>query len=136
MFSGLVTLLIGRQNQYVYISDVHSPPRVVSACVPQGSALGPLIFLLYINVVHTTNLQLIHSAIDSTAMAQGTDFQDLCNTVIDDLSRIDMCLCANRLSLNIDKTQYMVFSNGWMMISPIKSEKASMHPPKLQNFKG
>ena len=127
------------RTQYVSIGNVHSPPMVVSAGVPQGSTLGPLLFLLYINDMSrcTTNLQLIHFADDTTAMAQGTDFHDLCYTVNEDLARVDVWLCANRLSLNIDKTSYMVFSNrSWGDDQSIKIRDSPIALTKSAKFLG
>jgi hypothetical protein len=86
--------LIGR-TQYVSINNVHSHPMPVSAGVPQGSTLGPIICLLFINdmAMCRTKLELIHFTDDITALATGTDFGDLCTAVNSDLSRIDEWLC-------------------------------------------
>lgn len=98
---------------YVEMGGVSSAERVLSCSVPQGSTLSPLLFLLYINDMHRASetLQFLHFADDSTVFVNGRNIADLASTVTNELTKVDKWLCANKLSLNIAKTSYLLFTN-------------------------
>ena len=98
--------------QYVSIDNMHSSNSCISLGVPQGSILGPILFLLYINDMSksSSHLKFVHFADDTTVFASKNNINDLFNTINDELKNIDNWLLANRLSLNILKTSYMVFT--------------------------
>ena len=102
------------RQQYVSVSDCKSGKRSVKTGVPQGGIISPLLFSIYVNDMckSSNKLCFTHFADDTNVYVQGGNLQELESTLNEELARIDEWLCCNRLSLNIDKTYYMIFSNG------------------------
>ena len=90
-----------------------SNERVINIGLPQGTVLSPILFLLYINdMCNASNaLNYLHFADDTTIHASADNIDDLCNLMSRELQFIDKWLITNRLSLNIDKSSYMIFSH-------------------------
>ena len=87
--------------------------------VPQGSILGPLLFLLYINdLANATVLNVLSFADDTTVFLSGHNIERLCTQINSELKHMHTWLCANRLSLNTKKTTYMVFGPKITTIDP------------------
>ena len=83
----------------------------ISCGVPQGSILGPLFFLLYINdiVNASTALQLILFADDTNVFLSGKDPEHLVNQLNIEINKLSVWFRVNKLSLNLKKTKFIVF---------------------------
>lgn len=104
--------LINR-TQYVIFNDTNSKVEKIQCGVPQGSVLGPLLFLLYINdLANVSNIFFpILFADDTNVFIQGKNVKDIISNANLELDKIYIWLNANKLSLNIEKTKYMLFTN-------------------------
>ena len=82
----------------------------VTCGVPQGSVLGPLLFVIYVNDLPTASKRLTFYlfADDTNIYCESKDLPNLIKTVNKELKSIKKWLDANMLSLNIDKTSYII----------------------------
>ena len=109
-----------QRQQYVEINGEKSPSLLISTGVPQGSILGPLLFLIYMNDIHLAS-DIFHSILyadDTTLQTPLCAFKipftisqkhNLSSKINAELSKIQQWLEINKLSLNISKTKFMVF---------------------------
>ena len=99
--------------KYVTYNGIQSSPKQIKCGVPQGSILGPLLFFIYINDLPNVcdNTMPFLFADDTNLFISGRDSQKLYEAANIDLNVIAEWLKVNRLSLNVKKTHYMVFSN-------------------------
>ena len=96
--------------------------------MPQGSILGPLFFLLYINDLPTclnkTKPQLF--ADDTNITAAGECLHDIENAVNSDLENLRQWLLANKLSLNVAKTEFQIIGTK-PMLKKASAEQLKIH---------
>ena len=99
------------REQFVCINGIESEKEKISCGVPQGSVLGPLLFLLFINdLPNATNFLTLLFADDTTFQVSGTDLNELFNIANIELEKSAVWFKANKLTLNVKKTKFMVFS--------------------------
>ena len=99
------------RSQSVSLSGSTSDEKKISCGVPQGSILGPLLFTIYINDMHKAfNECLVHHFADDTNLLfTNKDPLKLQRIVNIALAKLVEWLRANRLSLNVDKTEFIIF---------------------------
>ena len=99
------------RHQQVHFAGSFSGLAPILCGVPQGSNLGPLLFLVYINDVIncSSKLNLILFADDTSAFLVGMNFMDLFNCMNQELEQLSMWLHVNLLSLNVKKSNYVLF---------------------------
>ena len=100
------------RKQHVVIENVKSENQQIKCGVPQGSILGPLLFLLYINdISHISHiLQCILFADDTSIFLSHKNKNTLQTIFNQEINLISQWLSENKLTINIKKTHFMVFT--------------------------
>ena len=99
--------------QRVRCNGALSESRLITYGVPQGSNLGPLLFLLCINDLTNVSqaLKLVLFADDTTAFLEHSSLAELEIQANSELQKLAEWFKANKLSLNVSKTCYMSFTS-------------------------
>ena len=108
-----ITSYLSCRKQYVKLGSCDSDCLDVKCGVPQGSILGPKLFILYINDMCRVSdcLKCILFADDTNLFCSGYDIIKLSEVVTNELNKLKDWFAVNKLSLNVNKTNYMIFSN-------------------------
>lgn len=129
------------RKQFVSISGSRSKSQYISHGVPQGSVLGPLLFLLYINDLHeaipysTVNL----FADDTMLFKSDTSTKALTKKINIDLKCLTNWLNANKISVNSAKTELIIFRPKFKIIDhdiKIKIQGQRLFPSNAVKYLG
>ena len=120
----LLRSYLPNRHQKCQVGNSVSSEHLIKCGVPQGSILGPLLFLLYINdlpeCLKSTRPRLF--ADDTNLTASGPSITDIENAVNSDLENLKNWLIANKLSLNVTKTEFMLIGSPQMIRSTSNSQ--------------
>ena len=102
---------LSNRNQYACCNNTSSSITTIEYGVPQGSVLGPLLFIIYVNdIVNAVKDIKIRLFADDTALfIHGKDVEMIYNKMKDALIRLRDWFKSNRLTLHLDKTCYSIF---------------------------
>ena len=97
------------RTQFVNFDDNNSTKRHILCGVPQGSILGPLLYLIYVNdIAKACDSNIFSFADDTTMVLSHSNLQTLFANANAHMNELYMWFCANKLSLNAGKTKYIV----------------------------
>lgn len=101
------------RSQYVQIDQTYSQRQPITHGVPQGSVLGPLLFLLYINDMPSISklLSFILFADDTTGLYSSPSLDDIFLTVNNEIENLSSWFSSNKLLINSSKTNFVLFFN-------------------------
>lgn len=108
----LIKGYLTNRYQKTFYGGEYSESKEITCGVPQGSLLGPLLFLIYVNdiSVATSDSELILFADDTTILNKNKNQTDLETSVERGITELADWYAANHLSLNLTKTEKMFFS--------------------------
>ena len=103
---------VRNRKYFVNVNGQNSEVLVVNNGIAQGSTLGPMFFLLFINDMKASSLLLkfIQFADDTTLIFSCANFDQMQNILESEIKKVIEWLKVNKLILNVEKTQVMLFS--------------------------
>jgi hypothetical protein len=142
----LMKSYLSDRKQYVEIDGIQSDTLVIKTGVPQGSILGPLLFIIYINdIANSSNIfEFIIYADDTTLsgtlkiIIKKSQMKSINEIINNELSNINDWLKVNKLSLNIQKSKFILFHTAQRNIPQleIKIDNVKIEQVKDFNFLG
>ena len=114
---------LSNRKQYVCTNGFQSKNREITCGVPQGSILGPLLFVIYINDVYLAS-SYFHTTVyadDTSLFSSGDNLRELIDKTETEFKRVYLWFCTNRLMLNVKKTTCVIFN-------PINKATSNLSP--------
>ena len=129
------------RKQFVSVNGHSSSICKISCGVPQGSVLGPLLFLIYINDLPNSSkfLKFFLFADDTNIYFEADDHIGLIRKVNNELKKVKAWMDCNKLALNIEKTNYVLFHSPKKKstdLIPLKFGKKNITRAKYVKFLG
>ena len=104
---------LANRSRFVCYNNCNSELKNIKCGVPQGTILGPVLFILYINDMCELSklLNIILFADDTSIFYSTRNIVDIACTVNNELEKLDIWFRVKKLSLNVNKTNFIMFAN-------------------------
>ena len=107
----LIKDYLHERYQYTCFNGICSQTLKITCGVPQGSCLGPLLFIMYINdLPMRSNFSTTLFADDTYLSLSNSNLKILERNANIELTKIDKWFCENKLSINYNKTFFLLFN--------------------------
>lgn len=108
----LIESFLTNRTQYVSLNNTNSSPMNIEFGTPQGSTLGPVLFILYLNDITKLKLhgKIILFADDAALIYSACDVIELNQQMNEDVATLSHWFESNKLTLNRKKTKCMIFT--------------------------
>ena len=124
------------RKQYINYLNQNSSLLTLSMSIPQGSIMGPILFNVYINDIYKclkySNVTLF--ADDTCIYHSDYEINTLMNIVSCDLQRAQKWLHINRLTLNLTKSHYLIFSKKKLNAGSIENTSLTINNTTLSRL--
>ena len=101
---------LSNRYQYTDIGGFKSTEKIIDISILQGSILGPILFLCFINDLHlSTNLLTLLFADDTVGLDSDHDLATLIDRVNIEIQKLANWFRANKMAVNVSKTKYIIF---------------------------